>query len=90
MCDCSNEKIGLSCICDWVEKNPGETSFCCDFCGIYEAGKARCNKCETFSSDCSEYFDTEDTYQEILEDYYGQEQDEVSESLFYFLNEEEF
>lgn len=31
---------------DWCTKHPGSKTFTCSFCGIYEAGKARCDKCE--------------------------------------------
>ena len=45
-CTCESEKFGLDCICSHTKKYPGITNFCCEFCGIYSAGKPRCNKCE--------------------------------------------
>ena len=32
----------------WENKNPGNKEFCCDYCGIYAASRARCNKCEEY------------------------------------------
>ena len=31
---------------NWCKQNPGNRNFSCQFCGIYTAGKARCNKCK--------------------------------------------
>jgi hypothetical protein len=45
-CSCGNPEMGFNCVCDWVEKNPGDIAYSCEFCGIYTAGKPRCNHCE--------------------------------------------
>jgi len=45
-CTCGNPEFGFNCVCEWVEKNPGGTEFVCEWCGIYRASKARCNRCE--------------------------------------------
>lgn len=45
-CTCGNPEFGFDCVCDWVKKNPGNTNFHCEFCGIYTAGIPRCNRCE--------------------------------------------
>lgn len=47
-CDCGNPEMGFDCVCDFVKKNPGEITFGCNFCGIYESSKPRCNECEEF------------------------------------------
>lgn len=31
---------------EWVEKNPDNNTYCCNWCGIYEASRPRCNECE--------------------------------------------
>lgn len=56
-CKCGNPEFGFNCVCDFVEDNPGSIDFTCEFCGIYTAGKARCNKCEADqpSEDLSQY-----------------------------------
>ena len=43
---CCNVRFGFDCVCDWVEKHPGDKEFTCEFCGLYVAGEARCNHCE--------------------------------------------
>ena len=30
----------------WEKDNPGDREFCCEFCGIYNASKPMCNKCQ--------------------------------------------
>ena len=45
-CICGNPEMGFDCVCDWVKANPGMIDYTCEFCGIYKAGKPRCNKCE--------------------------------------------
>lgn len=45
-CNCGNPQFGFDCVCEWVEKYPGDREFTCEFCGLYTAGEARCNKCE--------------------------------------------
>lgn len=32
---------------EWCKQHPGNIVFTCVFCGIYTAGKARCNECES-------------------------------------------
>ena len=49
-CTCGNPEHGFDCVCDHVKKNPGNRSFACEMCGIYNAGKPRCNLCE--EDDC--------------------------------------
>lgn len=46
MCDCGNPEFNFECICEFVEQNPGDRKFTCNHCGIYEANKPACNKCE--------------------------------------------
>ncbi len=45
-CTCGNPSMGFGCTCEWSKKNPGLIVFYCEFCGIYEASKPKCNKCE--------------------------------------------
>lgn len=45
-CSCENTKWGFACACEWEKKHPGTRDFSCEFCGLYTAGKPRCNKCE--------------------------------------------
>ena len=45
-CTCGNPKFNFDCVCEWVAAHPGNLDFTCEFCGIYTAGEARCNKCE--------------------------------------------
>ena len=45
-CTCGNEKFNLDCICEWVENHPGDTEYCCIWCGIYTASDPRCSDCE--------------------------------------------
>ena len=33
-------------ITQWEKDHPGDIEFCCEFCGIYVAGKPRCNRCQ--------------------------------------------
>jgi len=50
-CNCGNPEYGFDCTCEWERKHPGNKHFTCEFCGIYVAGKARCNMCEEFIDD---------------------------------------
>lgn len=34
---------------EWVTKNPGNIEYSCEYCGIYDASKPRCNKCEALN-----------------------------------------
>ncbi len=45
-CKCGNPQFGFDCVCDFVKNNSGKNTYICEFCGIYEASKPRCNKCE--------------------------------------------
>ena len=45
-CKCGNPKYGFNCVCAWVEENPGDNEYSCEFCGLYNASKPKCNKCE--------------------------------------------
>ena len=45
---CDNLQFGFNCMCEWEKQNPGKNEYCCEFCGIYTASKARCNKCELY------------------------------------------
>jgi len=42
----TNVKMGFNDMTRWENNNPGNITYCCEFCGIYEANKPRCNKCE--------------------------------------------
>jgi len=55
-CTCGNPEYGFDCMCDWMKKHPGNIEFCCEFCGIYYASKARCSECEA-----NENWDKDDT-----------------------------
>lgn len=46
VCVCGNPEMGFDCTCEWTRENPGNTLYSCEFCGLYTAGKSRCNKCE--------------------------------------------
>ena len=46
ICECGNERFGFNCVCEHVKQNPGTISYVCEFCGLYEASKPKCNKCE--------------------------------------------
>ena len=46
MCNCDNEKFGFDCTCEHEEKFPGNKEYFCEFCGMYTASQAKCNKCE--------------------------------------------
>ena len=41
-----NEKYYFEDMTQWEKDNPGSNDYTCEFCGIYTASKARCNKCE--------------------------------------------
>jgi hypothetical protein len=43
---CYQTKYGFDCVCDHVQKNPGNNQYVCEFCGIYDASKPRCSQCE--------------------------------------------
>ena len=45
-CKCGNPEIGFECVCDWVENHPGNRTFSCEFCGLYNSSEPRCSKCE--------------------------------------------
>lgn len=45
-CHCGNPQYGFNCMCDWVELHPGQNSYSCEFCGLYDAAIPRCNKCQ--------------------------------------------
>ena len=46
MCACGNPQFGFNCMCEWMRDNPGDIEFCCTYCGLYTASKARCSECE--------------------------------------------
>lgn len=48
---CGNTEMGFDCVCDFVEKHPGDKDYSCEFCGIYTAGSPRCNMCEEFQDE---------------------------------------
>lgn len=50
VCMCDNPKFGMNCVCEWVRNNPGTRSFVCEYDGIYNASRPRCNKCEEILS----------------------------------------
>lgn len=45
-CECGNLEFGFNCVCEHVEKFPGKILFNCEWCGLYEASKPKCNKCK--------------------------------------------
>jgi hypothetical protein len=45
-CECGNPAYGFDCTCAWTKKHPGDTTFLCEFCGMYMASRPRCNCCE--------------------------------------------
>lgn len=49
-CTCGNSVAGFDCTCGHTKKFPGNTSYSCEFDGIFEASKPRCNKCEAFDN----------------------------------------
>ena len=44
-CTCGNPEMYFDCTCEWTKEHPGDINFSCEYCGIYTAGEARCNKC---------------------------------------------
>ena len=45
-CTCGNPTYGFDCVCDHIKTHHGNTTYCCEFCGVYEASEPRCSKCE--------------------------------------------
>jgi len=45
-CSCEAHIFGFNCVCKHIKNNPGKNLYSCEFCGIYEASKPACNKCE--------------------------------------------
>lgn len=45
-CDCDNCRAGFNCMVEWCKAHPGDTPYNCEWCGLYNASKPRCNKCE--------------------------------------------
>jgi hypothetical protein len=43
---CDNMRFGFICMCNFEIENKGDNEYACEFCGIYKASKANCNKCE--------------------------------------------
>ena len=50
-CSCGNPEMGFDCVCVWVKDHPGECCFSCEFCGLYDSSKPRCNKCQEVKHD---------------------------------------
>jgi hypothetical protein len=50
-CNCESGKWHFDCTCEWTRKHPGKRHFSCEFCGMYDASKPRCNKCEDVTAD---------------------------------------
>lgn len=50
-CKCGNPTYGFDCTCEWETENSGDKSFCCEFCGLYKASRARCTECEELGED---------------------------------------
>jgi len=46
VCTCGNPSMGFECVCEWVTNHPGNNTYSCEYCGLYEASDPRCNKCE--------------------------------------------
>jgi len=44
-CTCGNPDFGFDCTCEWEKKYPGTNRYTCEFCGIYQASRPKCNKC---------------------------------------------
>lgn len=49
-CSCGQTQYGFDCVCNFVAMNKGNNEYSCEYCGLYEAIKARCNKCEMIGS----------------------------------------
>lgn len=45
-CTCGNPIYGFDCSCNHISDSQGKATYCCEFCGIYEASRPKCNKCE--------------------------------------------
>jgi hypothetical protein len=50
-CDCGNPEMGYDCVCEWVMWHPGEISYTCEFCGLYDASAPRCDKCKVLEEE---------------------------------------
>jgi hypothetical protein len=46
ICVCDNPKYGFNCTCEWEKNHPGDIFWSCEFCGLYQASKPKCNRCE--------------------------------------------
>lgn len=49
-CKCNNPIYGFNCVCKHIKDYPGELEYTCEWCGIYQAGKKSCIKCELESN----------------------------------------
>lgn len=45
-CTCGNTELGFNCVCDFVNANPGDREYSCEFCGLYKASRPQCNYCD--------------------------------------------
>jgi len=43
---CENPEMRFPCVCKHVRNNPGTRVYSCEYCGLFTASRARCNKCE--------------------------------------------
>ena len=41
-----SQPCGFPDMTQWEKDHPGNIEYCCEYCGIYTAGKPRCNKCQ--------------------------------------------
>lgn len=44
-----NTEFGFNCTCAFVQNNPGNKHFSCEYHGIFTAAKPICNSCEEYS-----------------------------------------
>ena len=43
---CEQTQYGFDCVCEHVREYPGENWYTCEWCGLYQASRPRCNQCE--------------------------------------------
>ena len=45
-CTCGNPEMGFNCTCEHTKANPGTNAYMCEYCGIYDASRPICSKCD--------------------------------------------
>ena len=48
---CEQIQYGFDCVCEHVREYPGENWYTCEWCGLYQASRPRCNQCEESEKD---------------------------------------